>query len=61
MENGERKAFGAGLLSSFGELEYSCSPTRPGGGVDEFPNYLPWEPDVAAGEFFNLSIVFFFY
>lgn len=48
MQDGERKAYGAGLLSSFGELEYSCSPTRPAGGEDKFPQYLPWVPAEAA-------------
>lgn len=47
-ENNELKAYGAGLLSSFGELEYACSTTRPAGGMDVFPEYLPWEPSVAA-------------
>jgi len=48
MEGGERKAYGAGLLSSFGELEYACSPDRPAGGRDDFPEFKPWEPEVAA-------------
>lgn len=48
MQDGKRKAYGAGLLSSFGELEYSCSPTRPAGGFDTFPEYRPWEPAKAA-------------
>lgn len=47
-EAGMTKAYGAGLLSSFGELEYACSPTRPAGGEDKFPEYLPWDPEVAA-------------
>lgn len=47
-EDGAVKAYGAGLLSSFGELEYACSPTRPAGGSDDFPELLPWEPEVAA-------------
>lgn len=38
IENGERKAFGAGLLSSFGELEYSMT---------EEPELLPFDPFVA--------------
>ena len=41
------KAYGAGLLSSFGELEFSCKSTRPGGGENHFPNYLPWDPEIA--------------
>lgn len=48
LQDGEKKAYGAGLLSSFGELEYSCSPTRPAGGVDQFPEYRPWVPAKAA-------------
>jgi len=48
MQDGMKKAYGAGLLSSFGELEYSCSPTRPAGGDINFPEYRPWEPDNAA-------------
>ena len=47
-QQGDIKAYGAGLLSSFGELEYSCSPTRPAGGVDEMPEYRPWDPAKAA-------------
>ncbi|CAE7407234.1 Pah, partial [Symbiodinium microadriaticum] len=43
-ENGVIKAYGAGLLSSFGELEYSCSPDRPAGGTDDRPELRPWSP-----------------
>jgi len=41
---GDRRAYGAGLLSSFGELAYACSPTRPAGGEDRFPEYRPFDP-----------------
>lgn len=37
------KAYGAGLLSSFGELEYAMG-TDP----ERCPEYLDWEPDAAA-------------
>ena len=48
MEEGKRKAYGAGLLSSFGELEYACAPYRPAGGETSTPQYLPWDPMQAA-------------
>jgi len=43
-ENGGVKAYGAGLLSAFGELEYACSPERPAGGVDHSPELKPFDP-----------------
>ena len=45
-QGGLIKAYGAGLLSSFGELEYACSPDRPaaGGREEPFPEYRPWDP-----------------
>ena len=48
MEKGQRKAYGAGLLSSFGELEYACAPYRPAGGETSIPEYHPWDPSRAA-------------
>ncbi|KDO34906.1 hypothetical protein SPRG_00966 [Saprolegnia parasitica CBS 223.65] len=55
MQHGEKKAYGAGLLSSFGELEYSCSPTRPAGGEDVFPEYRPWDPYQAAKQKYPIT------
>ncbi|KAJ0399839.1 hypothetical protein ATCC90586_005381 [Pythium insidiosum] len=43
-KKGEYKAYGAGLLSSFGEMEYACSKVRPAGNVDHFPEYREWDP-----------------
>ncbi len=54
-QDGEIKAYGAGLLSSFGELEYSCSKTRPGGGSEVFPEYLAWDPNVAASQEYPIT------
>ena len=42
-------------MSSFGELEYSCSPVRPAGGTDEFPEYKPWEPEQAAEQDYPIT------
>jgi len=39
------KAYGAGLLSSFGEMEWSCAKKAEG---EKGPQYLPWNPAVAA-------------
>ncbi|RHZ41726.1 hypothetical protein DYB31_013399 [Aphanomyces astaci] len=55
MQNGEKKAYGAGLLSSFGELEYACSPTRPAGGEAAFPEYRPWNPVDAAKQKYPIT------
>eukprot|EP00604_Paraphysomonas_vestita_P001269 CAMPEP_0174824298 /NCGR_PEP_ID=MMETSP1107-20130205/32819_1 /TAXON_ID=36770 /ORGANISM="Paraphysomonas vestita, Strain GFlagA" /LENGTH=229 /DNA_ID=CAMNT_0016050905 /DNA_START=736 /DNA_END=1425 /DNA_ORIENTATION=+ len=46
-ESGSTKAYGAGLLSSFGELEYACSPDRPAGGTDQRPELRNWDPKEA--------------
>ena len=55
MQGGVRKAYGAGLLSSFGELEYACAPYRPGGGEASFPEYRPWEPAKAAVQSYPIT------
>lgn len=49
-EDGQNKAYGAGLLSSFGELEYAC-----GGGLDQKPELKEWDPDVAARQPFPIT------
>ena len=44
-QEGQLKAYGAGILGSFGELEYAIKGT--GEGVEEGPKYLDWDPNVA--------------
>jgi phenylalanine-4-hydroxylase len=53
-KDGKVKAYGAGLLSSFGELEYSCAksvfPVQSGDPnlpLPDKPRLLPWDPKVA--------------
>lgn len=53
-KDGKVKAYGAGLLSSFGELEYSCAKSTfpvPEGDANtpqpDKPRLLPWDPKVA--------------
>ena len=54
-EDGEYKAYGAGLLSSFGELEYACADYRPAGGTEERPELKPWDPAVAGVQEFPIT------
>jgi len=48
-EGGALKAYGAGLLSSFGELEYAC------GGAGDGPELRLWDPAAAAEQPFPIT------
>ena len=52
-QDGENKAYGAGLLSSFGELEYACSEDHPG--ASDPPEIKPWDPEVASHQEFPIT------
>mmetsp|Transcript_20423 Transcript_20423/g.42803 ORF Transcript_20423/g.42803 Transcript_20423/m.42803 type:complete len:467 (+) Transcript_20423:14-1414(+) len=54
-EDGEHKAYGAGLLSSYGELEYACAKYRPAGGTEDRPEIKPWDPAVASVQEFPIT------
>jgi len=54
-ENGENKAYGAGLLSSFGELVHACGGVDNGGDGKDRPLILPWDPEVAAKQAFPIT------
>jgi len=49
-QGGKKKAYGAGLLSSFGELEHACDDgnVHDKSKAEKKPDYLPWDPQVAA-------------
>lgn len=51
-ENASIKAYGAGLLSSFGEIEYAC---KNSGGTSNKPKILPWDPNVASVTTFPIT------
>ena len=52
-EGNENKAYGAGLLSSFGELEYACADNHPGG--TSSPEIKPWNPIIASHQEFPIT------
>lgn len=50
IEGNENKAYGAGLLSSFGELEHACGLSG-----ENSPEIKPWDPDVASKQKFPIT------
>lgn len=56
-EADQRKAYGAGLLSSFGELQYACDPDwqAADGPPRKLPSYQPFEPEQAAAQAFPIT------
>ena len=65
-EDGKNRAYGAGLLSSFGELEYSCKERGDDGeedanegagddGMPGRPEIKPWDPVMAAMQDFPIT------
>ncbi len=48
-EDGQRKAYGAGVLSSVSELERAC-----GGGLPD-EAFQPWDPEAAAREPYSIT------
>jgi len=61
-QDGQVKAYGAGLLSSFGEIEWSCSSSpsldcRRSGGLESLsrPELVPFDPFVAAKQAYPIT------
>jgi phenylalanine-4-hydroxylase len=45
--NGNKKAYGAGIMSSFGELEYCMT---------DVPKFLPLDPQLISSEYVDFPI-----
>ncbi|MEM7448681.1 MAG: ACT domain-containing protein [Myxococcota bacterium] len=57
-QDGELRAYGAGLLSSFGELAYACGHPPQGApdpDSEQSPTYVDWEPNVAAHQEYPIT------
>uniref|UniRef100_A0AAV1UY34 phenylalanine 4-monooxygenase n=1 Tax=Peronospora matthiolae TaxID=2874970 RepID=A0AAV1UY34_9STRA len=52
-QHGKYKAYGAGLLSSFGELEYACACDRSAD--SDGPEHRPWDPFLACKQKYPIT------
>jgi len=60
LEGGKRRAYGAGLLSSFGELEWACGAgagegASAGAGAAKGPEFRAWDPARAAAQAYPIT------